>query len=171
MHQPILSSQVQSIVQPKAKPRARSAEASARSLAILEPSVTTRPCIGATLQRRFPHLVQHVSPSLRQVQSDDEVFTNSSSSSRPPPPLSSHPVDDPERALPPEAETINNNEVSGDLDDLERVNAESAVSRAVPAALAASLPLAAPADVVTRAAADAPAPRKKRSRPFNIPRS
>ena len=88
------------------------------------------------------------------------------------PPLSSHPVDDPERAHPSEAETITNNEVSGDMDDLERINAESAVSRAVPAALAAPLSLAAPADVVTtRAAADAPAPRKKRSRPFNIPRS
>ena len=57
------------------------------------------------------------------------------------------------------------------MKDLERDNAESAVPRAVPAALAASLPLAAPADVVTPAAADALAPRKKRSRPFNIPRT
>ena len=56
------------------------------------------------------------------------------------------------------------------MNDLERITAESAVSRAVPAALAAPLMPAAPADVVTRAAADATAPRKKRSRPFNIPR-
>ena len=83
------------------------------------------------------------------------------------PPPSSHPLDGPEHALPPEAETTNQDEASGDLKDFERVNAESAGSRAVPAALAASLPLAAPAGVTTRAAADAPAPRKKRSRPFN----
>ena len=57
------------------------------------------------------------------------------------------------------------------MKDLERDNAESAGPRAVPAALAASLLLAAPADVVPRAAADAFAPRKKRSRLFNIPRT
>ena len=50
------------------------------------------------------------------------------------------------------------------------VDAESAVSSAAPAALAAPL---SPAATVgpSRAASDAPAPRKKRSRPFNIPRS
>ena len=50
------------------------------------------------------------------------------------------------------------------------VDAVSAESSAGPAALAASVVPAASVGL-PRAAADAPAPRKQRSRPFNIPRS
>ena len=56
------------------------------------------------------------------------------------------------------------------MDGHERNTAETAIPRVVPAALAASLSLAAPAGS-TRAAADASAPSKKRSRQFNIPRA
>ena len=62
-------------------------------------------------------------------------------------------------------------EEGGMLKGIERsvVVVESAVAPAVPAALAAPLLQAAPAGLT--AAAVAPAPRKQRSRPFNIPRS
>ena len=158
---------VQVDARPKAKPRAMSAGAAAKRLSRIEPSFAVRPCIGPSLQRRFPQLRDLVSPTLRLPAHE----TPSASSSQPPPPPSSHPLDGPEHALPSEAETTNQEEASGDVKDLERDNAESAVPRAVPAALAASLPLAAPAGVVPPAAADALAPRKKRSRPFNIPRT
>ena len=87
IHQPILRGDHHTVrpVQPKAKPRARSAAASARSLVQIEPSVASRPCIGPTLQRRFPHLRQLVSPALQTVQPEHEECCNRSSSQPPPP--------------------------------------------------------------------------------------
>ena len=86
------------------------------------------------------------------------------------PPPSSRPVDDPEHAPSSEAGATNRKEVGEDVHGFERNTADFAVSRAAPAALAAPLLLAAPAEP-SRAAAAASAPRKKRSRPFNIPRT
>ena len=169
MHHPVVTADplVQNVVRPKAKPRAMSAEAADKKLSRIEPSIAVRPCIGPNLQRRFPQLRDLVSPTLRLPAHETPVFA---SSSQPPPPPSSHPLDGPEHALPSEAETTNQEEASGDVKDLERDNAESAGPRAEPAALAASVVPAASVGL-PRAAADAPAPRKQRSRPFNIPRS
>ena len=172
VHQPLIRGDlnVQCNVRPKAKPRAMSAAASARSLAQIEPSILSRPCIGPTLQRRFPQLRELVSPSL-QISTPAHKAPDAASSSQPSAPHSPRaPDDDPNRALSPKAETINQEEAIEDVSGLERTTADFTVSPAVPAALAAPLWLAAPTEP-SRAAAAASAPRKKRSRPFNIPRT
>ena len=92
-------------------------------------------------------------------------------SSQPSTPHSSRPpADDPNQALDPKAETINQGNHSEDVKELERTDLNSAGSPAVLAALADPLLPAAPVDHSSAAAA-APAPGKVRSRPFNIPRS
>ena len=133
----------------------------------IEPSIATRPCIGPALQRPFPQLRDLVSPTLQISKPEHEDFCNATSS-QPSPPSSRAPVDDPNHA--PKAETNNQEEAIEEVNDLERNTADLAVSRAAPAALAAPLLLAAPAEP-SRAAAAASAPRKKRSRPFKIPRT
>ena len=135
----------------------------------IEPSIAARPCIGPTLQRRFPQLRDLVSPTLQISKPEHEDFCNDASS-QPSPPSSRAPDDDPNHALSPKAETNNQEEAIEEENGLERTTADLAVSRAVPAALAAPLLLAAPVEP-SRATAAASAPRKKRARPFNIPRT
>ena len=174
MHHPIAHDEVpQQVAVPSPKPRAKSASASARALDKLEPSVLSRPCIGPSLQLWFPHLRDRVSDRLR-VPFEQRHTATSSTQPCPPAPLPRS--DDDLNHAPTKAESSNQEQTQGEggtLKGVERravVNAESAVSPAVPAALVAPLLLAAPAGP-SRAAAAAPAPRKQRSRPFNIPRS
>ena len=86
VHHPICISDppVQVDVRPKAEPRAMSAEAAAKRLSRIEPSIAVRPCIGPSLQRRFPQLRDLVSPTFRMPAHETPVFANSS---QPPPPL------------------------------------------------------------------------------------
>ena len=173
-HHPITSHEFfKPVDAPKPKPRAKSPGASARALNHLEPLVASRPCIGPSLQQRFPRLRALVSENLRAPISEHAAA--SSTQPCPPAPLPSSDDDDLNHA-PPKAESSNQHlaqEEGGMSKGIERrdvVDAESAVSPAVPAALAAPLLLAAPAGL-SRAAAAAPAPRKQRSRPCNIPKS
>ena len=170
IHQPLVDDdlRVQCTVRPRAKPRANSAAASARSLEQIEPETVSRPIIGPTLQRRFRQLRALVSPTLLAAASSHEAPGNLHSSQPSSPYSSRTPDDDPNHDLVPKAETNNQREADEDGNGLERTTADSAVSPAVPAALAAPLLPAAPAELSRAAAASAP---RKQRRPFNILRT